>query len=64
MKCELVDNHGTKIEGTFFNASADNFERRIQEGKVYLWSNGQVKIANRKFTKVKNDYQIVFEKNA
>ena len=34
------------------------------EGHVYLFSSGQVKIANSKFTFVKNDFCLVFDKNA
>ena len=37
---------------------------RIYENKVYLFSNGIVKMANKKFTSIKNDFCIVFEKNA
>ena len=35
---------------------------RIYENKVYLFSNGIVKMANKKFTSIKNDFCIVFEK--
>jgi len=31
---------------------------------VYLWSNGNVKIANKKYTSIKNDYCIIFDKNS
>ena len=31
---------------------------------VYLFSNGVVKMANKRFTSIKNDFCIVFEKNA
>jgi hypothetical protein len=56
--------YGTQIEGTFFNKAADLFDPRILENKVYLFSNGCVKMANKKFTSIKNDFCIVFEKNA
>jgi replication factor A1 len=64
LKIELVDMYGTQIEGTFFNEAADNFEPKVKENKVYLFSNGVVKMANKRFTSIKNDFCIVFEKNA
>ena len=64
LKIGLVDMYGTQIEGTFFNEAADLFDPRIHENKVYLFSNGCVKMANKKFTSIKNDFCIVFEKNA
>jgi len=56
--------YGTQIEGTFFNEAADLFDPKIHENHVYLFSNGCVKMANKKFTSIKNDFCIVFEKNA
>ena len=56
--------YGTQIEGTFFNDAAEHFDRKIKENKVYLFSNGCVKMANKRFTSIKNDFCIVFEKNA
>lgn len=64
LKIGLVDMYGTQIEGTFFNDAAEHFDRKIQENKVYLFSNGCVKMANKRFTSIKNDFCIVFEKNA
>ena len=46
MKIELVDMYGSQIEGTFFNEAADMFENKLEEDKVYLFSNGTIKIAN------------------
>ena len=64
MKLELVDMYGTQIEGTFFNQAADVFDNKVFEDKVYLFSNGVVKMANKKFTSIRNDFCIVFEKNS
>jgi replication factor A1 len=36
----------------------------IKENRVYLFSNGQVKLANKKFTSIKNDYCLTFDQNA
>ena len=64
LKIELVDQFGTSIEGTFFNDAAKMFGEILEENKVYLFSNGSVKMANKKFTSVKNDFCIIFDKNS
>ena len=64
LKIELVDQYGTQIEGTFFNDSAKMFAEILEQEKVYLFSNGNVKMANKKFTSVRNDFSIIFEKTA
>jgi hypothetical protein len=45
-----------------FKDACDKFEPIIQEGKIFLLSNGTVKIANQKFTSIKNDFCLVFDK--
>lgn len=64
LKIEMVDQYGTQIEGTFFNDAAKMFGEILEENKVYLFSNGSVKMANKKFTSVKNDFCIIFDKNS
>ena len=61
---ELVDVYGTQIEGIAFGQSADFWDNILEEGKVYLLSNGNIKLANKRFSTVKNDFFIVFEKDA
>jgi len=62
MKIELVDSYGTQIEGTFFDEAAIKFESVLKKDGVYLFSNGSVKMANKKFTSLKNDFCIIFQK--
>ena len=64
LKITIIDMSGTKIEGAFFDEAADHFDKKIKEGKVYLFSNGNVKLANKKFTSIKNDFTLVFEKTS
>lgn len=46
---ELVDRDGGEIQGTFFGSAAvENFPK-LQEGHVYAFSGGTVKLANTKF---------------
>ena len=34
------------------------------QDKVYLFSNGSIKMTNQKYTSIKNDYSIVFDRNS
>ena len=52
------------IQATFFNETVDKFFNLLQENSVYLFSNGEIKIANKKFSSIKNDYSIIFNSNA
>ena len=61
LKIELVDKYGTQIEGTFFNDAAKKFDTILEKNKVFLFSNGSIKMANKRFTSVRNDFCIIFE---
>uniref|UniRef100_G3UMM4 Replication protein A subunit n=1 Tax=Loxodonta africana TaxID=9785 RepID=G3UMM4_LOXAF len=56
---ELVDESG-EIRATAFNEQADKFFPLIEVNKVYYFSKGTLKIANKQFTAVKNDYEMTF----
>ena len=43
-----------------FNEIADKWFDKIKENKIYIFANGQIKIANKKFTSIKNDFNITF----
>ena len=43
---ELMDSHGTMIQGTFFKTAADKFDPILKVGNIYLMSAGTVKLAN------------------
>lgn len=60
LNIELIDRHGTQIQATFFNKAVDQFEPMIQQDKVYVFCKGTVKVANQKFTSIKNDYCLTF----
>ena len=51
---------GTEIRGTFFNDDVDKFYDMLQNDKVYLFSNGRVKIANKRYSNLDNDHEISF----
>lgn len=55
---ELVDEQGTQIEATLWDEVADKYYPELEEGKVYYFSKGKVKPANRAYAAVRNDYTI------
>jgi len=57
---ELVDKHGVQIQATIFNKAVEKFDPILEQDKVYIFCKGQVKIANQKFTAIKNDYSLTF----
>jgi replication factor A1 len=64
LNLELMDKEGTLILATFFNEGAKKYDTILSENNVYLFSNGVLKISNKKFTSIKNDYCINFDTNA
>lgn len=56
---EMVDESG-EIRATAFNEQADKFFSIIEINKVYYFSKGTLKIANKQYTAVKNDYEMTF----
>ncbi|NXL47901.1 RFA1 protein, partial [Podilymbus podiceps] len=56
---ELVDESG-EIRATAFNDQADKFFPLIELNKVYYFTKGNLKTANKQYTAVKNDYEITF----
>jgi len=61
---DLVDKEGTMIQGTAFNEAATLFNTILQYDGVYTFSNGLVKLANKRFTSIKNDHCLTFSKDA
>ncbi|XP_006891158.1 PREDICTED: replication protein A 70 kDa DNA-binding subunit [Elephantulus edwardii] len=56
---EVVDESG-EIRATAFNEQVDKFFPLIDVNKVYYFSKGTLKIANKKFSTSKNDYEMTF----
>ncbi|XP_061734107.1 replication protein A 70 kDa DNA-binding subunit [Nerophis ophidion] len=54
---EIVDESG-EIRMTGFNQEVDKFYSLVEVGKVYYVSKGFLKVANKQYTSVKNDYEI------
>ena len=55
---------GTQIQAAMFNDAARKFYDRFQLGKVYYISRGSLKLANKQFKTVQNDYEMTLNENS
>lgn len=55
---------GTQIQATMFNDAAKKFFNTFQMGKVYFISKGTLKLANKQFKTVQNDYEMTLNENS
>jgi len=60
MSIDLIDREDTMIQATMFNETANKWYPKVEENKVYIFANGKVGIANKKFSSIKNDYSLTF----
>lgn len=56
MNIDLMDREGTMIQATFFNDNAIKWYDKVHENKCYVFANGRVAMANKRFTSIKNDF--------
>ncbi|CDP19103.1 unnamed protein product [Coffea canephora] len=61
---ELTDEDGTQIQATMFNDAARKFYDKFALGKVYYISKGTLRVANKQFNTVKNDYEMNLNENS
>lgn len=55
---DILDSKGNEMQVTMFNDVVDKFFEVIQEGKVFTISKGRIKIANKRYTHIKSEYQL------
>ena len=61
---DLVDREGTMIQGTAFNDQAVYMDGILELDAIFTFSTGFVKLANKRFTSIKNDYCLTFSKDS
>ncbi|KAK1297102.1 hypothetical protein QJS10_CPB15g01423 [Acorus calamus] len=61
---ELTDQDGTQIQATMFNEAANKFYNKFELGKVYYISRGALRVANKQFKTVQNDYEMTLNENS
>ncbi|KAL9243304.1 hypothetical protein vseg_017206 [Gypsophila vaccaria] len=55
---ELTDEDGTQIQATMFNEAARKFYDTFEMGRAYYISKGTLKVANKQFRTLPNDYEM------
>ena len=58
---EFIDDEGTQIAATLFATGVDKYQSILEPMKCYLVSNGTVRMANKKFTSIKNSYSLTLD---
>lgn len=61
---DLLDQAGGQIKATMFNDAADKFWPIFQANHVYMIGRGILKMANRKFSVIPNDYEMTLNHDA
>nr|CCA21790.1 replication protein A 70 kDa DNAbinding subunit puta [Albugo laibachii Nc14] len=61
---DLLDSKGGEIRATMFNDAVDKFYDVLRPGQVFYFSGGKIRMANRKFSSVNNDYEITFDQHS
>jgi replication factor A1 len=61
---DLLDQNGGEIRATFFKDAAQKFFDIIEEEKCFFFSGGRLKVANKQYTSIKNNYECTFDANA
>jgi ssDNA-binding replication factor A large subunit len=56
-----VDKFGKEIQATLYNEAVDKYADKFKQGGVYVIRNGQVKMANKKYTTIKSDFCLVLD---
>lgn len=56
-----LKDHTGEIRGTFFNDVAGNFYDQLEIEKTYIITGGRIKMANKTYSSINNDYEITFD---
>jgi len=61
---DLLDKSGGQVKATMFNAEADKLYPVFQENSVFIISRGRLRIANKKFNSLPNQYEITLNESS
>lgn len=61
---ELLDASGVDVRCTFFKEGVDKFYNFLEEGRVYTFSGGRLKVANMQYNNCKSQFEITFDQNS
>ena len=60
---DLLDANNGEIRATLFKEAADKWYPILEQGQVYTISGGRLKVADRKYSKLNNDYELTLDTN-
>lgn len=60
---DLLDANNGEIRATLFKEAADKWYPILEQGQVYIISGGRLKVADRKYSKLNNDYELTLDTN-
>lgn len=61
---DLLDSAGGEIRATFFKDACEKWFPILEEQQVYTFSGGRLKVGDRKYSTIKNDYELTFDANS
>jgi len=61
---DLLDKHGTEIRAVAFNEAAEKFFTIFERNRIFVISKGQVRLARKGYSHIKNDYSITLNQDA
>ncbi len=61
---DMLDEHGGEIRAAFFKDACEKFYPVLEQGRVYTFSNGRLKVAQKQFSSIRNEYEITFGADA
>jgi len=61
---DLLDRDGDQIRASFFNDAAAKFANILEQGKVFTFSKGNIKVADKRFNNLPHPYEITFFSDA
>lgn len=61
---DLLDKFGGEIRASFFNDAVDKYEDVLKQGQCFVFSRGNLKVANKQYNPCNHRYELVFDKGA
>jgi len=61
---DLLNASGVDVRCTFFKEAVDKFHGFLEEGRVYTFSGGRLKVANMQYNTCKSRFEITFDQNS
>jgi len=59
---ELLDAEEGQIRATFFNEAVDTYQNMLEVGKIYFFSGGSLRIADKRYNTCSHRYEISFDR--